>query len=467
MRSPSLGLLPWALLAIFGMPCHEASAQTLSAKDRHVVVLGLDSNNVYVALAEPGLGLTEAIRGDWSIHAAPRTGGELTRQNLKPKRAPEWEGLGKIQHVSMHASGSKALISAQRLGGDFDLFLSHRLTTKSPKVAESWTTPVPLDGLNSEADEVFPQWEGQNLTFSSNRKGHFGLHRASAALQFLRSSEVQDIPQLDQDVLSAASVGPGFTWVSQRHSSNDFVVVERIEWPKVVAPVPEGWSICLLLDGVAASDESLIVRSVDARNVMRVIDMNLVGCASLSGLPGDRSWSIEWDRQITQGVQEPKEVVAEIRAPNGTLVRRYRLDASTGWAFVLLPLDPVGELASVSMEDESDWPLASLAVLSFDHGQRRPTEASWLAFLDWAKSINANSMKGKWTVVGHTDKTGTPEVNDVLSLRRAQGVAEYLTETMQWPKTSLEVRGVGSAQPIGENPAQNRRVEVHWVPAMQ
>ena len=57
--------------------------------------------------------------------------------------------------------------------------IGHRVDCR---VANIWTTPVPLDGLNGQ-DEVFPQWDGQDIRFASNREGPFALYRARAALR--------------------------------------------------------------------------------------------------------------------------------------------------------------------------------------------------------------------------------------------------------------------------------------------
>lgn len=67
-------------------------------------------------------------------------------------------------------------------------------------------------------------------------------------------------------------------------------------------------------------------------------------------------------------------------------------------------------------------------------------------------------------VEGHTDNTGTDAINNPLSVRRAQAVANYVMN--QGVESSrFEVKGYGSTQPIADNSteagrSQNRRVEV-------
>lgn len=69
------------------------------------------------------------------------------------------------------------------------------------------------------------------------------------------------------------------------------------------------------------------------------------------------------------------------------------------------------------------------------------------------------------TVVGYTDNTGTNEINDRLSLERAESVVNYL-ENHGIAADRLQAIGRGSADPVVSNDtpagrAQNRRVEIY------
>jgi OOP family OmpA-OmpF porin len=68
-------------------------------------------------------------------------------------------------------------------------------------------------------------------------------------------------------------------------------------------------------------------------------------------------------------------------------------------------------------------------------------------------------------IQGFTDKTGRPESNEVLSQKRAQGVARYLANECKIPLRYMTVLGSGYAQPVGDDKtrdgrSQNRRVEI-------
>lgn len=74
-------------------------------------------------------------------------------------------------------------------------------------------------------------------------------------------------------------------------------------------------------------------------------------------------------------------------------------------------------------------------------------------------------------VTGHTDSTGSAELNRKLSQARAESVASYLISQGTDSRRFL-VRGVGPSQPIATNDtpegrAQNRRVEIKLTPLTQ
>ena len=345
--------------------------------------------------------------------------------------------------------GRKALISARRHGGDFDVFLSQRTPSRVPGGRDVWSSPLPLDGLNSEADDVFPQWQGQDISFGSNRSGTFQLFQARAALQYLRA-EPHPL-EVAGEVLSAVTVGPGFTWVARRRSEDQAVEVVRMSWPEPERPLAEGWTLCM--DGAAGQ---VTVREVESRAKIRSLTLDEQGCASLRGLPSGQAWTFEWE-----GGGAGITAMAEISSPEGRVVRRYTLNPQNGFAFVLLPLDVVAALEDLGSQDASDWPTSTLAILSYEHGMPTPTSASWRGFQAWAQGLPLDSGKGILRVTGHTDASGTDDLNAALSLARAEYVATQLQSLVNGPRTRSG-RGAGSAEPLGNDPAQNRRVEVRW-----
>ena len=68
-------------------------------------------------------------------------------------------------------------------------------------------------------------------------------------------------------------------------------------------------------------------------------------------------------------------------------------------------------------------------------------------------------------IQGHTDNTGTDEVNMALGLKRAESVMMYLYKQHRIPLHRMSVVSLGSSVPVADNSSrdgrsQNRRVEI-------
>lgn len=76
-----------------------------------------------------------------------------------------------------------------------------------------------------------------------------------------------------------------------------------------------------------------------------------------------------------------------------------------------------------------------------------------------------------WLIVvsGHTDNTGSVQLNQTLSLQRAEAVRNWMRDTGDVPESCFAVQGYGNSRPIASNDtpdgrAHNRRVEISLVP---
>lgn len=86
-------------------------------------------------------------------------------------------------------------------------------------------------------------------------------------------------------------------------------------------------------------------------------------------------------------------------------------------------------------------------------------------------SLVGIKAKPGWLIVvsGHTDNTGTPQLNQTLSLKRAEAVRNWMRDTGDVPESCFAVQGYGESRPIATNDtpegrALNRRVEISLVP---
>ncbi|ELY2909437.1 OmpA family protein [Cronobacter dublinensis] len=86
-------------------------------------------------------------------------------------------------------------------------------------------------------------------------------------------------------------------------------------------------------------------------------------------------------------------------------------------------------------------------------------------------SLVGIKAKPGWLIVvaGHTDSTGEEQSNQVLSLKRAESVRDWMRDTGDVPESCFAVQGYGESRPVATNDtaegrALNRRVEISLVP---
>ena len=86
-------------------------------------------------------------------------------------------------------------------------------------------------------------------------------------------------------------------------------------------------------------------------------------------------------------------------------------------------------------------------------------------------SLVGIKAKPGWLIVvaGHTDSTGDDKSNQVLSLKRAESVRDWMRDTGDVPESCFAVQGYGESRPVAANDttegrALNRRVEISLVP---
>lgn len=84
--------------------------------------------------------------------------------------------------------------------------------------------------------------------------------------------------------------------------------------------------------------------------------------------------------------------------------------------------------------------------------------------------INIKAKPG-WLIVisGYTDNTGNPDLNQKLSLKRAEAVRDWMIKTSDIAPSCFAVQGYGQHQPVADNStldgrARNRRVEIRLIP---
>ncbi len=101
--------------------------------------------------------------------------------------------------------------------------------------------------------------------------------------------------------------------------------------------------------------------------------------------------------------------------------------------------------------------------VSFDTGSAA-IKPSMRNVLDPFAASLKDDQSARLTIIGHTDSTGSPAINNPLSLERAQSVRDYLAARGVSP-TRISIEGRGEREPVADNTtdagrARNRRVEM-------
>lgn len=103
---------------------------------------------------------------------------------------------------------------------------------------------------------------------------------------------------------------------------------------------------------------------------------------------------------------------------------------------------------------------------NFASGSSRLTTEGQTKLLALALSLqDGNTKISRLLIEGHTDSVGDASMNQVLSLKRANAVAEYLAQKGGFPRASMRTLGLGESKPVADNKtrkgrALNRRVEI-------
>jgi hypothetical protein len=466
----------WWVLAFAGFAVRSA-AQTLvplpalSSPD-HDIAIGWDGTSLYV----------NRIAGDFAAgpgterrDVAARRGVGFTefsapeRLSLSPFDVAPWGGTGAIAHVAVDAARGMAVFSARNAAGDFDLYVVHR------EEQGGWTVPRPLDGLNTQDQEVYPQFVRGRLVFGSDRAGGMGgydLYAADREAAWARATglpapyngpgdDVALVGAVRGDVTGGADWGPGYV-ASAREGSRGIDVWAVLPDEQEVAT---GWDYALewrRSDGTPWEGARVRVEELGGPvRVQGVADAR--GWISLGGVAPEATHRVALESAGSGGG------MCHLWGRNGRegpwiRLRTFRFAAGEVFVFDLLPFDrvelPEGESADLSQLVAP--PRMWWVPFGVDVDQISPQAAR-----DLVAWVTAWKSDGGWPrglqveVRGHADTSGSPQRNTALSMSRARAVADALTAE-GIPASALVVSGAGSAEPppAGISP---RRVEVRLV----
>lgn len=118
------------------------------------------------------------------------------------------------------------------------------------------------------------------------------------------------------------------------------------------------------------------------------------------------------------------------------------------------------------VSDIDNYNIKSTTNVNFDSGKATLSERAKVDLCNAAAEAEGIS-NALLLVIGYTDSTGSAEVNQALSEKRAANVINYLQQVCHWkPYRMLTPAGMATADPLASNDtpegkAQNRRVAVN------
>ena len=142
-----------------------------------------------------------------------------------------------------------------------------------------------------------------------------------------------------------------------------------------------------------------------------------------------------------------------------TLTKKEMLNPVVASATVVTPIAK----EQVPLQPFFDYTAIPADIVLFELG-KASLQQVYHNRLDYVAGILVQQPNLKATITGHTDKSGSPKINKVLSLKRAQRVAAYLVKKGV-PPLSLITSAVSFLEPaVAGNSrsagSQNRRVEI-------
>jgi outer membrane protein OmpA-like peptidoglycan-associated protein len=158
--------------------------------------------------------------------------------------------------------------------------------------------------------------------------------------------------------------------------------------------------------------------------------------------------------QLNQDLERARSQLDGMRARNAKLANQSRSVEQT-------LSGALGQMATGSKSDRGYT--VSLSGVAFRSGQSQlSTEAKYV--LAKLSGVLLALPEMKLAIEGHTDSTGSEELNRQLSVSRAEAVSMFLRE-MGVPSASMTDAGFGPDQPIAPNDteggrAKNRRVDI-------
>jgi outer membrane protein OmpA-like peptidoglycan-associated protein len=373
--------------------------------------------------------VTEMKNGRWS---APKNLGDIINTRYSEK------------HPAVSADGRTLIFASNRPGGrgDYDLWMSR-------KEDDAWGAPENLgDSINTWGAEQSPfiHPDQQTLYFASD--GWPGMGRTDLFISRLDTSGSWSTPENlgypinthNEEVgLVVNARGTTAYYSSNRRAGTDTDIFS-FELPEKTRPAPVSFIKGRVYDARTMRGIAAIFQLIDLETGEIAME------STSSEEEGAYFLSLPSGKQYAFNVSHPGYL---FYSDNFSIERTY----SRLQPFIKdIPLEPVMEGKTIVLKN--------IFYDTDDYTLREESKVELEKVIDFLKENPSVRIE----ISGHTDDTGTPEYNRILSENRAKEVVRYLAGKDVDP-SRLVAKGYGETLPVADNSnekgrALNRRTEL-------
>ncbi len=387
--------------------------------------------------------------------------------------------------------------------GGCDLFMAYRVRLDGP-----WTIAQPFgQTINNPTYEGMPTLSPDNreLYFVSDRKGGFGGYdiwvsrfenglwqlpeNAGPAINTAGNETTPFIAADNKTLFFASDHRPGLggtdIFMSRRKANNTWTPAENLGYP--INSAHDDKSEFVSLDGKTlyfASDRNGPAGNYD---IYQVPLPGIIAPLPVSYLQGYVFDSISGER-LNSAVMlicnaATGDTLYELRSNRGDASYVITLQADKKYAVhtARLGYQEVSDTVALTKEYAAKPLTHNVAMLPFGYNPIKPINDSLIGDVHFEVNVAELSAADKATlqaiispwleekgiviyVNAYTDNTGTPMINETLSAKRSQIVAQEIV-SMGIDESMVEAKGWGEANPIASNDTEegrtkNRRVEI-------
>ncbi len=419
----------WTPAENAGMPLNTSDnegAQTLSADGKEMYFTACNRRS--------GLGLCDIYYSYWNgkIWVTPRNLGAPVNSRYKETQ-PSLSPDGRTLYFASNRPGGK---------GGLDLWQS------TMQDDGTWSDPVNLgDTINTSGEEQSPfiHPDNESLYFSST--GHPGMGRFDLFLSRKNAAGEWSKPKnlgypintnFNEEGLIVNSKGNTAYYSSTREGGFGGRDIYQFEMPAEIRPKPVSYMKGTVYDMETKKPLRAKFELVDLQTAKLIMQSysNPVDGTFLISIPAGHDYALNAN---TPGYLFFSE---NFTMTHGDYAKPYLMD---------VPLSPIKQGEKSILRN-----------IFFDTDKYTLKPESKVE-LDRLLKLMKENVTIKVQISGHTDNSGTPEHNRVLSENRAKAVVGYLTDNGIDIKR-LVAKGYGETQPVAANDteegkAQNRRTE--------